>query len=302
MREEDRAAVLCLYSYLWATNLPAVNTEFREIVKMLPAVDERTKIIQNALASDEELAQSRIGGIYYTLTGAQAFFFISPSQRVTLVYRGTGRGEWVDNGLGLSGQRLESTYDCFGVRHKSRYATAQQLEALELFCRWAESYGWKNITVAGHSKGGNKAQFVTLCSDIVEKCYSFDGQGFSPEAIGEFEDFERRRERIYSISSQNDYVNVLGVCAAANRLFCKPREQLQGLGEHRLEAILQDNGKLTEFTEQGVFSRKLAAASDGVMALPPGLRQYATTGLMNLVQEYIGVDAVGGEVPYEDIF
>ncbi len=292
------AAVLCLYSYLWAQDLPAPNTSFRDIVMRLPESDERVSILQNAARRDEILAQSRIGGIYYTQTGAQAFFFVSPNDEIILVYRGTGRGEWADNGQGLSGQKSDNTYDCFGVRHSAAYASAQQVQALELFCGWAQAYHWKNITVAGHSKGGNKAQFITLCSDIVENCYSFDGQGFSPEALAQFAHFERRRARIWSISAQNDYVNVLGEPAVSEqkRLFCKTREGMHGLSEHRLEAILQPDGQLTEWCEQGEFSQKLQALSAQVMALPPRLRKYATTGLMNLVQEYIGVQPIEREL------
>ncbi len=296
MRQASSAAVLCLYSYLWAQDLPTTQARFADIVGRLPQSDERVQILQNAALRDEDLAQSRIGGIYYTQTGAQAFFFVSPTDKITLVYRGTGRGEWADNGQGLSGQKTENTYDCFGVRHSAPYATTQQAQALELFCSWAQAYHWKNITVAGHSKGGNKAQFVTLCSDIVEKCYSFDGQGFSPETIAQFEDFERRRDRITSISAQNDYVNVLGVAAAReqNRLFCKSSKS--GLSEHRLEAILQADGQLNALCEQGAFSQKLQSASARVMALPPRLRRYATTGLMNLVQEYVGAEPVGAHL------
>ena len=290
------AAVLCLYSYLWAQDLPAPSASFQDIVMRLPQSDERVLILQNAALRDEELAQSRIGGIYYTQTGAQAFFFVSPDDEIILVYRGTGRGEWADNGQGLSGQKSNNTYDCFGVRHSISYASAQQVQALELFCHWAQAYHWKNITVAGHSKGGNKAQFVTLCSDIVENCYSFDGQGFSPEAIAEFEHFERRRARIWSISAQNDYVNVLGVSAVPEqqRLFCKSSKS--GLSEHRPEAILKEDGQLNEFCQQGEFSQKLQAVSEQVMALPPRLRRYATTGLMNLVQEYVGAEPVSAHL------
>ena len=46
-----------------------------------------------------------------------------------------------------------------------------------------------NIIVTGHSKGGNKAQYVTINSkynDLIDKCFSFDGQGMSPEAIEAF--------------------------------------------------------------------------------------------------------------------
>ena len=36
-----------------------------------------------------------------------------------------------------------------------------------------------SVTVTGHSKGGNAAQYVTVFRDSVDRCISFDGQGFS---------------------------------------------------------------------------------------------------------------------------
>ena len=45
-----------------------------------------------------------------------------------------------------------------------------------------KEYG-NNITVTGHSKGGNKAQYVTIVTDRIGRCVSFDGQGFSKEFL-----------------------------------------------------------------------------------------------------------------------
>lgn len=296
MEKAAAAAALCLYSYLWERHIPAIDTKFEDIVARLPAQDQRTEILQNAAAGDKLLAQSKLGGSYYTDTGTQAFFFTDPLGAVTLVFRGTGRGEWTDNGMGLSGRKMESTYKCFGVRSATLYATGQQLEAMELTCRWAWRYGWKNITVTGHSKGGNKAQFIALNADIAQRCYSFDGQGFSPEALSSFADFEERRKCIFSISAENDYVNVLGQRAALPHRILFLESRCNGFSAHRMEAILQQDGSLTPIAEQGEFSRKLERASQRVMALPPALRQYATTGLMDLVQDGMGISAVGGEV------
>ena len=45
-----------------------------------------------------------------------------------------------------------------------------------------KEYG-NNITVTGHFKGGNKAQYVTIVTDRIGRCVSFDGQGFSKEFL-----------------------------------------------------------------------------------------------------------------------
>ena len=51
---------------------------------------------------------------------------------------------------------------------------------------YIENLPYDSITVAGHSKGGNKAQYVTVLSDKVDRCISMDGQGFSQEFIDKY--------------------------------------------------------------------------------------------------------------------
>lgn len=53
--------------------------------------------------------------------------------------------------------------------------------------------------MSGHSKGGNKAQYVTMFSqnrDVIDTCVALDGQGFSDsamEAMQEHDDFEQQQ-------------------------------------------------------------------------------------------------------------
>ena len=65
-----------------------------------------------------------------------------------MAYRGTGDGEWPDNGIGMT---------CA--------SSAQQDSALSYFEEVVEAMeinGGQRLVVTGHSKGGNKAQFVTM--------------------------------------------------------------------------------------------------------------------------------------------
>ena len=138
--------------------------------------------------------------------GAAACFFVSPDgEKVYVVYRGTGDGEWPDNGLGMT-----------------QSATIQQERALSYFEAAAERLelsAEQRVVITGHSKGGNKAQFVameTKRQELVDVCYSVDGQGFSQKAISRWkqeygsQEYEKRRGRIWGICGENDYVNVLG--------------------------------------------------------------------------------------------
>ena len=106
-------------------------------------------------------------------SGTAACFFVSPDgEKVYVVYRGTGDGEWPDNGLGMT-----------------QSATIQQERALSYFEAAAERLelsAEQRVVITGHSKGGNKAQFVameTKRQELVDVCYSVDGQGFSQKAI-----------------------------------------------------------------------------------------------------------------------
>ena len=72
---------------------------------------------------------------------------------VNVAFKGTTGGyEWHDNG--------EGAY---------MTDTKCQMEAAGYINRLPEAYG-NHITVTGHSKGGNKAQYVTITTDRVERC------------------------------------------------------------------------------------------------------------------------------------
>ena len=115
------------------------------------------------------------GGRYHSETYACVFEL--PNGDNYIAYRGTDDGGWIDNGQGMTQE-----------------STLLQREASDYFDQMAEQYGWTesdNIYVTGHSKGGNKAQYVTLMSNhanLVDECHSFDGQGFSDEAIQSFKE------------------------------------------------------------------------------------------------------------------
>ncbi len=66
------------------------------------------------------------------------------------------------------------------------------------------------VTVSGHSAGGNYSQYVTIVSDIVDSCFSFDGQGFSSEFLRKYEDeIQANASKICMLSAGTDLVNCL---------------------------------------------------------------------------------------------
>ena len=211
-------------------------------------------------------------------------------QQVTVTFMGTNKGEWVDNGIGLSGEVP---------------FTPQQQQAVNYFDAVVEANGWDEnspyIHVTGHSKGGNKVQFVIMMSeysDLIANGYSLDGQSMSPEAmdymrkvLGE-EEFERRRDKLYSFAADDDYVNILGVTKDGRLV---PEDHIFFLESnlslekwHYADCFLNEDGTLTNFTEQGAISHYLQNLSEQVMNLQPPLRGIATNGVMTIFQLLLG--------------
>ncbi|MBR4626794.1 MAG: DUF2974 domain-containing protein [Ruminococcus sp.] len=246
---------------------------------------------------------------YSASDGAKgAAFYRKDGDNVTdvyVAYRGTGEGRWYDNG------------DAFD----KKYSPYQQ-DAAEYFDSVMSSLNVDesaNVIVTGHSKGGNEAQFVTLASKyayLVDKCDSFDGQGFSPEAIAYFkqlygEDFyEKQRGKMYSICGDNDFVNVLGIKVVPdeNTIYIKTTcDTYDAANSHglvrtpegdnidwkniRVEGNLYDYGG-DGFNETTKYQRDLAvlakSLSENIMKLPPEEREDVCRSIMTILEDTIG--------------
>ena len=88
--------------------------------------------------------------------------------------------------------------------------TPHQIKALEWYRKYVSEYDLSplEVTVTGHSKGGNKAKYITILDDSVDHCISFDGEGFSDKF---FEKYKReillRSDRIQNHMVNYDYVS-----------------------------------------------------------------------------------------------
>lgn len=150
------------------------------------------------------------------------FCFADPKHddEVIVAFRGTTNGkEWKDNVEGLT-----------------KSDTYYQKEALD----FVESLPYDNITVVGHSKGGNKAQYVALLSDKVQKCVSMDGQGFSQEFFDKYwAEIEVNAKKIKNYSVSNDYVNILMFYVpGAEQIYCHGENE-NGLKNHSQSSFFQ---------------------------------------------------------------
>ncbi len=238
------------------------------------------EILEKAIIKNPELGELQIdaqsSGLGYD-SGTNACIFREQStETVYVVYRGTGDGEWLDNGLGMT-----------------ETSTLQQQRALSYFEEVLDAgkvAEGQRIIVTGHSKGGNKAQYVTMEStsgDLIDRCYSIDGQGFSKAAVGRWRaryshgKYEARTSKLYGINGENDYINVLGLSIIPLnniRYLHTPVEKGNIAGYHDIKYLFatekedgqvvfngQSNYLVSSQKEWGIFGRRL---SDQIMALP----------------------------------
>lgn len=249
------------------------------------------EIIQNAINSNKDLGnmvlltQSSTSGRYSS--GTAAYVFRDPAGSHYVSYCGTGDGEWLDNAKGMVDA-----------------STPQQEEAARFFDDVAKQYGWTaedNIIVTGHSKGGNKAQYITMMSEnqhLIDHCYSVDGQGFSEAAIVQFkerlgEDYETVIHKMHGINGENDYVNPLGISVIKeeNTTYIKTNGDPEDfVAHHAIEHMFHKdvngtyNGSMNSVTEAGDMSKFAQELSKFVMSLPPKEREAVAMTIMQIAE------------------
>lgn len=132
---------------------------------------------------------------------------------LVFVFKGTsGTYEWVDN--------VRGTYVA---------DTKRQVKALQYFDKMYKLYSDSvdKIYITGHSKGGNKAQYIGVLrgqDPKIKHIYSFDGQGFSDLFFDKYKDLiQKNKKKITSISNENDFVNILMKLAVGNKIYIKSK-------------------------------------------------------------------------------
>ena len=141
------------------------------------------------------IVQSHLDETYGGGGGISAVIINDSEKEAVVAFRGTASNEWIDDFLGAN-----------------QIDTLQQINALEWYKNVYEKCSLEDyyVTVTGHSKGGNKAKYITILNDTPDRCISFDGQGFSDEFIEHYKD--RILARMDIIENHNvdfDYVNIL---------------------------------------------------------------------------------------------
>ncbi|ETO96393.1 triacylglycerol lipase [Lachnoanaerobaculum sp. MSX33] len=198
----------------------------------------------------------------------------------------------------------EKGYGKFGAELRD-YTSPMQEEALDYMESLKKSgvfEKYDNVYVTGHSKGGNEATLVTMVySDVIDRCISGDGQGFSPEFVEYMkktlgpEEFAKIQDKMYGFHANNDYVNVLGVSVikVENRIYFIPeikQESIIDLLWNHLPTAMIDvkTGKIAQVSEQGAFGKFIAKVNEKIMKLDPKDREdVAITGMAFMQYGYV---------------
>ena len=226
--------------------------------------------------------------------------FEDPNGTVFVGFRGTGDGRWVDNGVAMN----------------ERNSIMQQ-KAAEFYDHLVESNGYhengSRIVLTGHSKGGNNAQYTVLNSEygyLVDRCYSYDGQGFSTEArdtiIAEKgqDYFDAQVSKMYSINGENDFVHDMGhviIEHSNHTLFVTTPNARDIGGYHNLEEMITDfkvNWKIDEngnavSVSQGPIGRFAREISTNMKTLNAEDFRDSSLTIMALMEKLMGNSYTG---------
>lgn len=179
--------------------------------------EDEFSIIINTIKKNKELYEKiKIvdvdNSVYGNISGSDRVVNVTflYEDNLIIVYKGTaGDFEWKDN--------VEGTYNISD--------TKQQRMALSYFDEIVEKFkDVKKVYVSGHSKGGNKSQYIGVLRgnmSKLERIYSFDGQGFNSIFLKKYnKEIENNRHKIFNICNEYDYVNIL-LFSIANKIFIK---------------------------------------------------------------------------------
>ena len=134
-----------------------------------------------------------------------------------VIFRGTGSDEeWEDNAKGM--------FETETLQQQAAARFVQQVHKQ-----------FNHVTVAGHSKGGNKAQYaaIALPDNCVNLCFSFDGQGFSIGFLEKYKEaIEKKKSTIQLVSERRGFIHALGFSISETRHYTGRRGNPQEKRPH----------------------------------------------------------------------
>ncbi|WP_167955894.1 DUF2974 domain-containing protein [Anaerosporobacter faecicola] len=132
--------------------------------------------------------------------GAVCAVFKHPdSDEGIVVFRELADKSWKDNFV--EGGKTDTEDGVSTPQQEIAFAWYQSLEL--------DRYGIHKITVTGFSSGGNKAVYITVMDNTVDRCVVFNGQGFSNAFMIRYKEaIASKYEKIQTIFDQDYYRNL----------------------------------------------------------------------------------------------
>lgn len=166
------------------------KTSAEEWISMINAVKNDSTLMDMKIVTTHVDNAEGGGG------GRSIVFLDQKGGEAVVAFKGTeSSSEWMDNFKG--GNVVE---------------TEQQKNALNWYRETYDKYHLEqyDITLTGHSKGGNKAKYITILDLTVDRCLSFDGQGFPDKFMEAYPgQISSRQNVIENHNVDYDYVNIL---------------------------------------------------------------------------------------------
>lgn len=245
--------------------------ELKRIADDTTSAEDWGRMIQG-MKENMAIAELELVDFHVDRGGGEMACFKDPSGNAVAVFQGTSTQEWSDN---FQGGYVADT--------------PQQKSALE----WIDSLPYENITVTGHSKGGNKAQYVSLLSDKVDRCVSYDGQGFSKEFLEKYEgEVAVNRDKITSYAVDNDYVNILLYDVSGEKIYLKGNNVDVFIDNHCPDSAFFSDGSgnlVIHETEQGEAAKKLQGLLNYILNTASDTERRQVLNLLgDLVQMTLG--------------
>lgn len=251
------------------------------------------RIISDTTVSNMEFAYTD-----RTSTGGDRFVITTPDgaaeSQAIVVFEGTvGGHEWRDNFTGGTETNMPD-----GV------STEEQVNTLDWFkgdkvSNILEQYD--KVTVSGHSKGGNKAKYLTLMDDRVDECISFDGQGFSDEFYEKHADkIRQNQDKITNYNAEDDYVNIL-LNDVGKVIYIKGNDE-NGFAENHSLFEMVNSYPLSDYETQGnkLLSELNQAINSYLRTLSPNEKKVFLNLLGEITADFLGGDESWGLSDFGD--
>ncbi|MBR3157767.1 MAG: DUF2974 domain-containing protein [Atopobiaceae bacterium] len=207
--------------------------------------EEKYQRIRDYVQSNSFLADVKVGDYNFDeKDGGYSACFVKDNQPY-VVFQGTGHDEWYDDAAAWG-----------TVETGQQVAAARYVEYIH------NKYG-QNVVVTGHSKGGNKAMYATVTTGCVDRCVSFDGEGFSGEFLDYYSDeINKNCGKITSYATEGDFVNVLlnSIVPKENQHYIQS-SRIDGdyTNNHQAFSLLDENMELGKWGERSPAAEQIHA-------------------------------------------